>query len=218
MSSVTPLSAPNGFLIKNDNDFLIEVTHPDGSTPTEIPPGETHEFSKQGKYVIQHSGTPPTVDDNLNSESGHILCISAKTNLARDWLECGCDLPRVSDTMLINLAMYAWYSILLDTAILESVSAHSEIWYDPVSATVVGTHGPRQAKEPLAIGSRHLRTSFTNDNDNLLWFSTFIKVVDWPIAMPTTYAPDIDSIAFRVSHPGNICKHHTRQDVHKAEQ
>ncbi|EDR00060.1 uncharacterized protein LACBIDRAFT_334486 [Laccaria bicolor S238N-H82] len=78
---------------------------------------------------------------------------------------------------------------------------------------------PSNPKEPSAIGSRHLRTSFTNDSDDFpCQFSTFIELVDWPGAMPTTYAPDIDSIAFRVSCPGNICKRHARPDVRKAEQ
>jgi len=37
--------------------------------------------------------------------------------------------------------------------------------------------------------------------------------------MPTTHAPDVDLvIAFRASRSGNVSKHHTRQDVRKAEQ
>ncbi|KIJ95509.1 hypothetical protein K443DRAFT_682955 [Laccaria amethystina LaAM-08-1] len=37
--------------------------------------------------------------------------------------------------------------------------------------------------------------------------------------MPTTHAPDVDLvIAFRASRLGNLSKHHTRQDVRKAEQ
>ena len=51
------------------------------------------------------------------------------------------------------------------------------------------------------------------------WFSMLIEFVDWPSAMPTTHVPNVDLvIAFRASHPGNVSKHHTHQDMHKAEQ
>jgi len=51
------------------------------------------------------------------------------------------------------------------------------------------------------------------------WFSMLIELVDWPGAMPTTHAPDIDLIiTFRASCPGNISKCHTCQDIHKAKQ
>jgi len=51
------------------------------------------------------------------------------------------------------------------------------------------------------------------------WFSMLIELIDWPSTMPTTHAPNVDLvIAFRASHPGNVSKCHTHQDMHKAKQ
>jgi len=76
-------------------------------------------------------------------------------------------------------------------------------------------------KEPSAIGSHHCRTSFTNDNDSddltaphqqhLLPPSMLIELVDWPSAMPTTHACDVDLvIAFRASRPASLKTTHVR--------